>query len=211
MALFQIVRLAIVVLAVALVAGCGNATPIPTPTDVSRVDAPSAGPTPTPASAASSPATSSSPIPKPQATPLVPPLSPTHVTFTVKPIGQKDSTGYYPNSRRTVTWTEATGMGIEMRVYGVTKCLIPAKPSGPNPCLVPHTSLPSADLKLIAKAPAEQGSVSWVWPSTELLGEAFDADGHQAYYAIVIAAYNAAGPSRFVIVGTGSSCKDCVY
>jgi hypothetical protein len=91
----------------------------------------------------------------------------------------------------------------------VTTCI--AKPASPSPdtsgpCLVEHTPLPGSVRTLLATAPASHGEVSWTWTGTfdcEGPGPAYDPSG-TAYYAIVLAAYNAAGHSIFAIAEPGS-------
>jgi hypothetical protein len=108
----------------------------------------------------------------------------------------------------TVTWKEAVTKGTEIRVYGVTACYAP--PEG-GPCLVEHTPLPSSVRDLIARAPASQGKVSWTWPEWDDIGGAVMGDGSSNYESIVVAAYNAAGHSKFIIVVTSEYCPFCTY
>ena len=115
----------------------------------------------------------------------------------------------------TVTWAGPRSKGTEIRVYGVTACI--AMPPSPGegadgPCLVEHTPLPESVRKLIAKAPASTGKISWTWRNWENIGSsvAMSPDG-TAYEAIVIAAYNAAGHSKFIIVDPGYWCGGCTY
>ncbi len=124
--------------------------------------------------------------------------------------GPTDSTGFPLTTKRIVTWQEAVTDGTQIRVYYLTKCLNPPTPEG-VPCIVKHMALPPGSLKLIAKAPAAQETVSWTWPTPEDIGGAFDWDGQNYYYGLVIAAYNAVGHSRFIIIGSGESCTDCTY
>jgi hypothetical protein len=117
----------------------------------------------------------------------------------------------------TVAWKGPHGAGTEIQVYGVTECL--AMPPDVDPgvdrygrCLVEHTPLPASVRKLIAKASASSGKVSWTWPGWDDIGSsvAMSPDG-TTYEAFVIAAYNDAGHSKFIIVAPGSWCSDCTY
>jgi hypothetical protein len=124
----------------------------------------------------------------------------------------------YPSdtkNRMTVTWTGPRATGIVIQVYGVTQCFaMPPYPGegAEGPCLVEHTPLPASVRRLIAKAPASIGKVSWTWPNWENIGSsvAMSPDG-TAYEAIVIAAYNSAGHSKFIIVNPGYWCGGCTY
>ena len=108
---------------------------------------------------------------------------------------------------QTVRWGAPQSEGVEIRVYGVTKCIAePAHPS-PNmsgPCLVEHTPLPGSVRKLLATARASDGDVSWTWTGTFdcEVGLAYDPRG-PAYYAIVLAAYSTSGQSIFAIAEPG--------
>jgi hypothetical protein len=108
---------------------------------------------------------------------------------------------------QTVTWRTPRTEGIEVRVYGVTKCL--AEPNDPppdtsGPCLVVHTALPASVRTLLATAPASDGAVSWTWTEETgcTIGLAFDPDG-PVYYAVVLAAYSSSGHSIFAIANPG--------
>jgi hypothetical protein len=116
--------------------------------------------------------------------------------------------GYDTRVTVTIRWKELAPKGTEIRVYGVTKCFAP--PEG-GPCLVEHTPLPASVRELIARAPASKGRVSWTWPNWEDVGGAVMAHGSTYYEAVVIAAYNANGHSKFIIVESGQWCPDCTY
>lgn len=116
--------------------------------------------------------------------------------------------GYYANLTTTVTWNEAVTAGTEIRVYGVNACFAP--PTG-GTCLVEHTALPASVRDLIATAPASKGKVSWTWPAWDDIGGAVMAHGDKTYEAVVIAAYNAAGHSKFIIIASAEWCPDCTY
>ena len=108
---------------------------------------------------------------------------------------------------QTVTWQTPRMEGIEIRVYGVTKCL--AEPKDPpadssGPCLVEHTALPPSVVTLLATAPASDGVISWRWTEQTgcNIGLEYDPDG-PAYYAVVLAAYTASRHSIFAIAEPG--------
>jgi hypothetical protein len=116
--------------------------------------------------------------------------------------------GFDTQLTTTITWKEAVTEGTEIRVYGVTACFAP--PEG-GACLVEHTALPASVRELIARAPASKGKVSWTWPAWDDVGGAVMAHGSSTYEAVVIAAYGAAGHSKFIIVRSGEWCPDCTY
>ena len=119
----------------------------------------------------------------------------------------------------TITWNEGATVGTEIRVYGVRGCLSAGDAAGSGPCLVADTHLPAGSLALIAKAPASDGKVSWTRPAWQDLGTAdtggpafstygVDGKGDDIYHAIVVAAYNSAGHSKFIIADSGTWCYD---
>jgi hypothetical protein len=200
----------LLILCVGLV-GCGGSVPSAAPTGVATIVMASPANTSAPSqpAAAVMPGTPrQTPRPSPTPKPLAVPPAPSRATFKIT----------YPSettNKMTVTWTGPRSKGIEIRVYGVTACIaMPRSPSegSDGPCLVEHTPLPDWVRKLIAKAPASNGKVSWTWPNWEDIGSsvAMSPDG-TAYEAIVIAAYNKAGHSKFIIVNAGSWCGGCVY
>jgi hypothetical protein len=209
-------RAALAAVAVLLLASCqplggvpGSTTPADVPTAIAAATL-RPGPT-SESSASASPVPAASPMPTAStstATPspeLLAPPPPTAVTITMKGRDNPDRPG---SITTTVTWKEAVTKGTEIRVYGVTACFAP--PTG-GPCLVEHTPLPSSVRDLIARAPASQGKVSWSWPIWDDIGDAVMANGSNYYEAIVVAAYNAAGHSKFIIVVTSEYCPACTY
>ena len=115
----------------------------------------------------------------------------------------------YPDKlTTTVRWKAPLTGKTQIRVYGVTACFAP--PKG-GPCLVEHTPLPPSVRELIAKALASKGEVSWTWPSWDDVGGAVMAHGSSVYEAVVVAAYNDARHSKFIIVRSGESCPKCTY
>jgi hypothetical protein len=110
---------------------------------------------------------------------------------------------------QTVTWRQPRGKGVEIRVYGVTKCI--AEPANPSPgtsgpCLVVRTPLPASVRTLLGTAPASDGVLSWTW--TQVADECggplvlYDRDG-PAYHAVVLAAYGESDHSIFAIAEPG--------
>lgn len=112
----------------------------------------------------------------------------------------------------TVTWKAPRTKGLEVRVYGITECLArPAKPKPGTggPCVVKGTKLPAAVRTLLATAPASRGTVSWSWTQDDggcdIYPEGWplgDPAG-TVYVAIVVAAFNEAGPSVYAIAEPG--------
>ena len=167
-----------------------------TPADAT--DAPqSPGPLPTPMSPTASPS------PKP--TPNPPPPKPTGVKFDTQVRPNADES--VAEITQTVTWQAPRTNGVMISVYGITKCI--AQPPNPSPatsgpCLVEHTPLPASVRRLLATAPASDGSASWTW-SEETgcdVGLPNKPDG-PAYYAVVLAAYSASDHSIFAIAEPG--------
>ena len=194
------------ILGSALAACNTSGSPSPPPV-TSWTDAPAVAISP----AAKSPSPSATPQPTPKPTP-----KPTPVPVPPKPTGVKfDSQVRVSDDEQvaeitqTVTWRAPRSEGVEIRVYGVTKCI--AEPANPapdthGPCLVVHTPLPASVRTLLAKAPASAGKVSWSWTQgegceTSRFGS--DPDG-PPYVAVVLAAYNASGQSIFTIAEPGS-------
>jgi len=174
----------------------GTATPAP-----SSADAPTEAPTPTPTAAP----TAMPPPPVADA----PPAAPTHTQVVVK-TSDPGNVGYDTRADITITFREANPDGVRVRVYGVIPCLPTTKVEG-SPCLSKGTRLPASTRDFVAQAPAADGKVTWTWPAWEDIGGAVMANGSQAYESIVIATYNAAGHSRFVIVQTAIYCPGCTY
>lgn len=119
----------------------------------------------------------------------------------------------------TITWKKGMTKGTEIRVYGVTGCLSMTDRVGSGSCLVLHTALPPSTRKLIARVPASKGTVSWTRPAWQdviqsdtggPMYRAFGVDRHgdDIYFAIVVAAYNEVGHSKFIIADAGTWCNE---
>ena len=211
-------RSAAVVIAVVsvILAGC-EATATPSVTSAAASQSPAIS------QATVSPVTpaAATPHPTPRPTPLASPPPPTAVTIERQGcFWGSDRTGVPPGKcTTTITWKKAATKGTEIRVYGVTGCLSLTERQGDGSCLVKHTLVPASARKLIAKAPASKGKIVWNGPSWRDLvqgdtgGTAYtaygvDRHGDDIYFAIVLAAYNAAGHSKFVIADAGQWCYD---
>jgi hypothetical protein len=190
----------------AILAGCaspgaGSLAPDTTSPSPRATPPPTVEPTPTIASPSPTPR----PTPKPTTAPVPP--KPTRATFH-EDVKCLDAECSEARTTQTVTWRTPRTKGGTIRVYGVTKCLAaPAhpKPGASGPCLVTHTRLPASVLRLLAKAPASAGKVSWSWTAeTGCGGGPFysDPDGPW-YFAVVAAAYSASGQSIFAIAEPG--------
>ncbi len=144
----------------------------------------------------------------PAATPApvdVPP-KPAGVKFDTQAVG-RDELGQYADITQTVTWRTPRNDGVEIRVYGVTKCIAEPRHPAPDtsgPCLVTGTPLPASVRRLLGKGPASDGAVRWSWTEETGcdIGLPNDPDG-PTYYAVVLAAYNASGHSIFAIAEPG--------
>jgi hypothetical protein len=198
------------------IAGCGSggsapttrsSAPSPAATLVAVDSSPSAEPT---FETTPEPTSESTAEPTPVA--AIPP-KPTGVTFEAVP----DGTEWTEDSKTTmtVTWEGPRTEGVEIRVYGITECLSGKTASGDlkdGPCLVEHTALPASSMRLIAKAPSSDGTVSWTWHSWENIGGSLMYGPDETYYeSVVLAAYNEAGHSIFAIAATSEFCSDCTY
>jgi hypothetical protein len=210
----------VAILSVVLMACSAEAQPTPSgqasPRSAASASAPvteSAPPTAVPAAPATPPPTLD-PTPTPTPTP-----EPTAAPKAAKPTGVKfkylsdveTKTGYRETFR--VTWKTPRADGIEIRVYGVTRCLSePKKPKAgtEGPCLVPHTKLPKSALTLIATAPASAGKVTWTWDTVDFrdvgdyIWRADPRPEGEQYYAVVVTARNVSGNSVFAIAWPGS-------
>jgi hypothetical protein len=202
------IRLVLLGALVALVVGAcaaGNPPSTASPAPSASLSA-SAAPT---ATVLPSDAPTPTPTASPAATTAVAPAPPAgaKVTYTGS---DRHNTGYDTDMTIKVSWNEASPKGVTIRVFGVTACL-PRSNKDHSACLVKGTPLPDGIRKLLAKAPASKGSVSWTWPNWEDAGGAVMTHGSTQYWALVVAAYNPAGHSRFVILDTGEFCPTCTY
>ena len=181
--------------------------------------APSTAP-PASASPTSAARATATPVPKPRPTPAAPP-PPTAVRITREGCYTgPDPGGVLPGTcTTTVTWKKVATKGTEIRVYGVTGCLSLKERAGDGSCLLLHTAVPPSVRQLIARAPASKGTVSWTGPAwldnvqVDTGGppyRAFGVDrrGDDLYFAIVVAAYNEVGHSKFIIADAGTWCYD---
>ena len=226
---------AAVVVAMAVVVGIGGVLALEAVTGFRPGAAPSAGVAeapvteetadlPTPSQPTEAPSTAAAPRGTTTPVPTVRLTAPT-LPKAVKIAKQGCSTGREPDGtpsgecRMTVTWKEGATQEAEIRVYGVTKCLSAKRVAGGGSCLAVNTPLPAGSLELITKAAESDGKVSWTRPAWQDLitpdtgGPRFwtygvDGDGNDIYYAIVVAAYNSAGHSKFVIADNGTWCYD---
>lgn len=109
-----------------------------------------------------------------------------------------------------LTWQKPRTKGVEVRVYGVTKCFRTDAPNGP--CLREHTLVPSKIRVLLAKGPASKGGLSF--PQTlfahtkEGCEYGYRSGDGTIFYSIVAAAYNASGHSIFAIADDGHYDSD---
>jgi hypothetical protein len=94
-------------------------------------------------------------------------------------------------------------------VIGITTCPNEPTPDG-VPCVTRRTPLPAKIRTLIAKGPAESGSISWDWPEADVDGPVLAYADGVSYYAFVVRAANAAGRSPFVVVRSTVACSDCM-
>jgi hypothetical protein len=183
---------------------CGGETSSPDPTKRAAIAMASPGRTLTPTPMATSVASTPKPKPKPTPTAVPVPPKPAGVKFDTVVIEKSER---YADITQTVTWRTPRSKGVEIRVYGVTKCI--AAPTDPTPdttgpCLVTGTPLPASVRTLLGKAPASDGAVSWSWTEETgcKVGLAHDPHG-PAYDAVVLAAYGATGHSIFAIAEPG--------
>jgi len=166
------------------------ATVIPAPTAVA--------PSPTPVATAMP-----TPTPQPTPTPLAVPPRPSGLAY-----GRCCGEGNWEQVS-SLSWEEPRTKGVEIRVYGVTKCFPPTD-NGDELCLREGTELPADVRVLLAKGPATAGELSWFQTESngdEVVGEGctvamLDKNG-TPYYSVVVEAYSAAGPSIFAIADEG--------
>jgi hypothetical protein len=199
-----------------VLAGCGAAPSSSARPPVASFSPSQAAATRTPAAASGPPASAT-----PRPTPRTAPPAPTAVRITrdgcyTGPDGDSVPSGV---CTQTVTWKEAMSAGTEIRVYGVTRCVLQTERATDGRCLGRGTRVPAALRTLIAKAPASAGTVSWTRPAWldnvrngtgQPVSRTFgvDRDGDVLYFGIVVAAYNAAGHSAFVLADSGTWCYD---
>ncbi len=149
---------------------------------------------------------SPTPPPVPTATQALVPPKPTDVTFDTQAL-LTDETQQYAKVTQTVTWRTPRSDVVEIKVYGVTKCIAEPKnprPESSGPCLLTGTPLPASVRTLLGTAHASDGALSWSW-TVETgcdFGLANEPD-KAPYYSVVLAAYNAAGHSIFAIAEPG--------
>jgi hypothetical protein len=207
-----------------ILVGCGGPA---APTVLSSVSSSTTAP-PTATSTASSTSASptsaaratATPLLKPRPTPAAPPPP---AAVRIKREGcytGPDPGGVLPGTcTTTITWKKVATKGTEIRIYGVTECLSMTERAASGSCLVLHTALPASTRKLIARVPASKGTVSWTGPAwldnveADTGGPAYrafgvDRHGDDLYFAIVAAAYNEVGHSKFVIADAGTWCYD---
>ncbi len=154
------------------------------------------------------------PTPTPKPTPVPVPPKPTGLKFDEESEAictgdPRDMCGI-GDTIYTLSWKAPRTKGVEIRVYGLLACLNrPETPpdSSDGPCLVKGTKLPSSAKKLIAKAKASDGVVSWRGDidagGCDMAEQCIGPHG-EIFYAIVLASYNSAGkPSVFAIADPG--------
>jgi hypothetical protein len=164
-----------------------------------------------------SPTAEPTPRPTPKATPVPVPPKPSGLGYSVEdlsdycPPAQGGGSGVATCSIDervvTVSWKAPRMQGVEVRVYGVTKCL-GTDSDGlmiDGRCLREHTALPSSAMTLLAKVPASKGKVTLsMIPSG---GGLADTARGKEVYSIVLAAYNSAAQhSVFAIAATQGYC-----
>jgi hypothetical protein len=223
--------LRVVVVAALILAGCGagagsavTSEAAPSSDSEALLESPRATetPSPTPSTAPALATERPTPRPAPRATPRptpAPPAKPTEALFeriemiepSVGDDDESDAEQYYVTTYE-VSWRTPRTDGVEIRVWGITKCLAePAhpKPGTSGPCLVKGTRLSKSVETLIATAPASAGKVTWTWRSQEgcnLYDSLWNADapeGQGEIFAIVVGAYSGSGQSVFAIAHPG--------
>ena len=193
--------------------GAGSVNPATQPTSVARVTLPPA--TAAPAVTPDPPTEPPTPTLTPKPTPVPVPPKPTGLKFDEEseaicdPDDPETMCGI-GDTIYTLSWKAPRTKNIEIQVYGLLECLNrPENPpdSSRGPCLVEGTKLPSSAKKLIAKAKASDGVVSWrgdIDAGGCDMAEQFIGPHGEVFYAIVLAAYNTAGkPSVFAIADPG--------
>lgn len=207
-------RAALVAGMCAMLAACAGAGP--TPSDPVGVASPHA--TPSLASVTPPPTTvAATPTPEPTPTPKPVPAKPTGVKLDYEsesmcdpsPEGLCEVSGF----KYTVSWKTPRAKGVEIRVYGVTKCFGWHSDGTiiDGWCLREHTALPKSELALLAKAPASKGTVTWRMNEPGYLDGTMKGDAYylgDPFYSVVLAAYDADGDhSIFAIGGVTHLCN----
>ena len=204
-------KAALVALVAVALAGCsaGSATQ---PTVIAQVTQPpvTASPVVTPEPPTEPPTLAPTPKPTPTPTP-----KPSSGSVLAKPSDLEVETPCFldcgpndPGSYR-LTWKSPRTKGVEIRVYGVTKCFRTDDAEGE--CLRKGTELPDDIRVLLAKGPASKGVLD-----LDIVGimggdqaEGWCPQSHETaagtqFYSIVVAAYAANGRSNFAIADPGS-------
>jgi hypothetical protein len=217
------ITVAVVLLGVMLVGCDAAATPSvlisASASTTAQQIAPSTAP-PASASPTSAARATATPVPKPRPTPAAPP-PPTAVRITRHGCYTgPDPDGIPPGKcTTTLSWKKVLTKGTEIHVYGVTGCLSLKESAGDGSCLVLHTAVPPSVRKLIARAPASKGTLSWTGPAwldviqVDISGPRYqaigvDRHGDDIYFAIVVTASNDVGHSKFIIADAGTWCYD---
>jgi hypothetical protein len=209
--------LAVAALAVTLVA-CGGATAPSVPVFASSSATramPSIATSPTLAQSAPGPSLPGAPSRSTAARPA----TPTAVEITRQGCYTgPEGAGLTGTCTTTLTWRKDATIGSEIRVYGVTRCLLLIVGVDTGSCLDAKTVVPESARTLIARAPAEDGKVSWTGPAwlnnvTTDVGRAgyravgVDRRGEDLFFAIVVAASSDVDKSDFVIADAGEWCE----
>lgn len=202
---------AVAVMAAVILAGCaspgaGSPTPDPTsPLPAATTPSPQAAPP------RATPSPTGEPTPRPAPTPLPVPPKPSGVKFSMEDeaiCGDPRSTCGIGDRIVTVSWKAPRTKGVEVRVYGITKCLGTDSDGVmiDGRCLREHTDLPSSAMTLLARVPASKGTVTL--PMSPSGGGLADTARGKEVYSFVLAAYNSAAEhSVFAIAATQGYCQ----
>ncbi len=143
----------------------------------------------------------------PKSTPLPVPPKPTGLKLAEEQAAECDENPMemcaIGDSTFTLSWKAPRTKGVQVRVYGVTKCFGRDGDGRAidGHCLRERTALPGSVRVLLAKAPASKGTVTWS------LGPGWEGPDGVTVHSIVIAAYNATGGhSIFAIADAGFDC-----